>query len=267
MVNVDQPSSEQIARSRKLKRKLVIAIVLLVVVIGGLIGGAVYLYRTRVADVAAQGQSSSSLVNTTIADGESGSSSATPEKITSIPALSSLLGLTVDQAIANLGSSATVTSSAVATDEGNAAIVSLAKVTITTTDDDATSEPILYLYCNDQGSIIETYYSVDLSQLGTKFEDYGAVIGDTGTLTSYLKDAGLDTGSISLNAPDDSSITMKYTNSSSEKQLVGEEYTYSGDMSGTAVTHWELTVSYDYTLSNVTGTVTDTVRTLTILLR
>jgi hypothetical protein len=270
MINVSQPTSKQIARSRRLKRKLIIAIVLLVIVIGTLAVGAVYLYKTRVADVTTQNQiasTASSLADTTITDGESGSSSAIPEKITTIPTLSSLLGLTVDQAVANLGTSVAMTSSAAATDESNAAIVSLAKVTIATTGDDVTSGPTLYLYCNDQGSIIEVYYSVDLSQLGIKFEDYAAAVDDTVTLVSYLKDAGLEADATVLRVPDDSSITMKYTKSSDQKKLVGEEYTYSGDISGAALNHWELTLSYDYTLSNVTGTVDDTARTLTILFK
>ncbi len=191
-----------------------------------------------------------------------------------VPDLVNLLGLSVDEAIEEVGRGATITSERDITeevsdgedDEDVETQVVGRNVTVTLADESTDSSgnvPSLYFETDEDDIIVSVGYSTPVSLLNygdVAFED---IVQESHIIENLLVDAGLivDTGTIELPSVDD-----YRTYGDDGQTIVRESYTFSGSASDSdGVDHdWTCRLSYDYSTANVSNSLTDTIKLIQV---
>lgn len=192
--------------------------------------------------------------------------SGTTEKLVEAPDLASLLGLTQDEALAALGDGASVTATSAVAEEGSSIATSL---TVDLGDDAGAGSdseaPTVYLGLDANGLVVQAGYSVSISLLGYGSLSFSDAVEEEHLIEQTLAEAGvsIEEGSISL--PEDRTTYTTYDEDGTT--VLRENCSFSGTTEIDGVEHaWSARLLYDYTTSNATGDLEDTVCIVAIYL-
>lgn len=247
-------------RSRRVRRTL-IAIIVLLVLLGGAF--AYYAYHVVVesemlATERVQRESASNKQDT-IATDEGKDAQTTAVKTVSVPDLSAVLGMSLDEATAALAHGATVTSTRESEDEAVRT-----NVTLSLTEEPADSKtgiPAVYLGLDEDGAVIQAGYSTSSSSLGYGALSFADAVSSEHVVEKTLREAGVNVADGAAVLPDKASYSTYAANG---KTLTKERCSFSGavEVEGVACT-WSAVLSYDYATANLTGNLADdTVRVI-----
>ncbi len=255
---------EYMRRSRRTRRILIIVIVVLVVLLiaGGFLAYSLLATSQEEADEIVQENKELN----TIEEGATEDLSTTTVKTTSPPDLVSLLGLTQDEAIEKLQQGAQVTSTQEVNEENNP-IKTESRVVLTdeaaNANDSASGIPMVYLGLNEGGSIIQAGYSVATSALGYGSLSFTDAVVNEKIIQKTLAEAGVDIEDSAVSLPSDSAEYSTYADDGTT--LTREYCSFSGDTKIDGADHeWSAVLSYDYSIANATGNISDTVRVIYI---
>ncbi|WP_449316075.1 histone-lysine N-methyltransferase [Rubneribacter sp.] len=249
-------------KSRRM-RKILIAIVVLLVLLIGALGYFVWQWFQEsqlVAAQQAQEQQSSQEVGSLQQDqSETKDASTTVSKKTEAPSLTSLLGMTKDQAIESLKRGATETSSKEVNEEGNPVKTN---VTVALTDEPADTRsgtPTVYLGLNEEGAVVQAGYSAATASLGYGSLSFVDAVQNERIVEKTLQEAGVSVAEGSVELPADKSEYSEYA--SDGTTLVKESCSFSGTVEFNGAPHeWSSVLLYDYATANTSGNLADTVR-------
>lgn len=257
-------------KSRRMRVVLLVVSVILVLLMAALAYFA-FMLVNEARDVATKTAAQSSQV----ADGEGTlSESRSAVSHVSAPMLVGLLGMTQDEAVAQLGNGATVASSKEITEEtgegdDKKTEVVGASVTIALTDestDAGGNTPSVYLTLDKDGKITEAGYSTSVKALGYGDVSFASLVSDDHVVENTLEDAGVyvDEGSVTM--PENES---DYRTKTEDGVITLEQYTFSGEGAATdGVAHaWSLRLSYDYSAANVSNNLADTIKTIYVSIK
>lgn len=253
---------------RKSRRTRIMLTVVLVVLLA--LAVALAYYATQLfteANDAAQQTAARSDSSETPSSLASDSSEDDSQRHGNVPNLTGLLGLTVDDAVAQVGHGATKTSENDITEEtgkgddkktevvGKSVTVSLADETT----DNSGNAPTLYLECDKKGAIVRVGYSTSVASLNYDDMSFADIVQSGNIVENLLSDAGLPTedGTVELPAAED-----YRTYADDGTTIVQEAYTFSGTSKATdgAEHKWSCRLTYDYSAANVSGNLADTIK-------
>ncbi len=252
--------TEAQAKQRRSRRALKAMIALLVVVIVAVGAAGVYLVVTdsQRTELAAEDRTAST-------DAGTGSDASTPtESSTEVPNLATVVGATVDEAVAALGHGATVTNTN-EIDEEDSSVRSI--VTIELADeptDSRTGTPSVYLSLDESGAAIEVSYAAGMAQLGYGSMSFADAVEEAHAVETTLTAAGVPVQEGSVALPED---PTEYTTYGDDGSIRSERYSFTGatDVDGTTFS-WSVSLVYDYATTSSSGSIADTTRRLTLTL-
>ena len=273
--------SDEERKRRKNRNKLIVIVVILALLVVGCAVGGVYLVM--------QGDSSSdekqaqvSTDKEALQTAAKNDASTTTGKKVDVPALTKLVGLTQDEAVSLLGEGASVSASstksaAVKDDEaddeadedaedGAEEEEAETEVTVTLTGDSAglsSSNPKVYLTLDADDVVKRAGYCVSTDELGYDAQSFVDLVNSAHVIENTLAEAGLSVEEGTVAAPSDSAT---YTTKNSSDTITKESYSFSGTAKDAANTEfsWEAILLYDYSPSNSTGTIADTLRQISV---
>ncbi len=249
-------------KSRRMRVVLIIVTVILALLIAALVYFAFVLIR-EASDAASQSATYSGSAETEISAPDAGVVES--DSHGDVPDLVSLLGLTVDEAIEEVGRGASITAERDITEEsdddseaqvvGRSVTVALADETT----DSSGNTPSLYFETNEDDIIVSVGYSTPVSSLNYGDVSFDAIVRENYIVENLLTDAGIpvDAGTVELPSTDD------YRTYDDDGQTIAREsYTFSGTNSGTDGSEydWTCRLSYDYSAANVSGDLNDTIK-------
>lgn len=246
-------------KSRRMRKILIFLIVLAILIFAVLVYVSVQwvLEGQSVAEQLAEEETLEDVES--LAEDISDDSGAT-EKLVEVPDLASLLGLTQDEALAALGDGAVVASTSAVSEEGSSIATS---VTVELADDAAAADsdseaPTVYLGLDMDGLVVQAGYSVSISLLGYGSLSFSDAVEEEHVIEQTLAEAGvsIEEGSVSL--PEDRSTYTTYEEDG--ETVLRENCSFSGTVEIDGVEHaWSAKLLYDYTTSNASGDLEDTV--------
>ncbi|MDR2587611.1 MAG: hypothetical protein LBC23_05060 [Coriobacteriales bacterium] len=245
---------ESLARSKRTGVVLVIVILLLVAALAGLVYFGYTIFTESVTS-----DPGGIKPGTTIAPDEVEDPGAPGEiKIeeTSIPNLTGLFGLTIEEVKARLGDSFQLVKTDSATEETNPAVTQLATFSYTPSVSGAeagavsnTSLPTesIYASLDASGKVIDIYYVCDMQLLGYPEKSFDELLAGSETVAGVLASAGVEPRDFSYTPPNpEESISYDNPNSPNRK-VVKQTQIFSGRTSSDALpTVWTLTITYDF---------------------
>lgn len=268
---MEHTEPERVARANRTKRVLIIIMILLI--LAGIALG--YFAFRMVSENRPQDNDVALSVDTIDPDSIDQNSASGQEAVTSIPQLSHLFGLSVDEALISLGTDYQLASTKEVGEEENPEIVQLAEITYVggqTSED--TSEhtegtlvnaPHLYASLNAEGIILEVYYTCSMDLLGYPSSSFSTLTAESDTLISALKAVGITLENYDYAAPTIDQYTYYVDPAATEKVVSKEAFTFSGETGlDVAPKTWDVTITYDHTVSASTADVTDIVRMISI---
>ena len=246
-------------KSRRM-RKILIAVIVLVILILIALGVLTYAWMQESRNIAVQqvqSQAESELEESL--SGDVSDESDSTEKVTDVPDLVSLLGMTQDEVVEAVGSGATVTRESEVNEEGNPVKTS---VTIALTDEPADSRsgtPSVYLGLDEDGAVVKAGYSVATSSLGYGSLSFADAVETEHIIEETLAEAGVDIDSDDVELPEDRDSYTSYD--SDGTTVTKESCTFSGTAEIDGEEHeWSAQLLYDYTTANSSGNLADTLR-------
>lgn len=190
---------------------------------------------------------------------ETKDASTTVAKKTQVPSLTSLLGMTKDEAVTALKRGATETSSKEVNEEGNPVKTN---VTVALTDEPADTRsgtPTVYLGLNEEGKVIQAGYSAATASLGYGSLSFVDAVKNEHIVEKTLQEAGVSVPEGSVELPSDKSTYSEYA--SDGTTLVKETCSFSGTVEfGGAPHQWSSVLLYNYSTANTSGNLADTIR-------
>lgn len=243
-------------KSRKMRKILIAVAALLALLLVALAFCAALLIKedqTRAVQQAQSQQSDQALQQSEAKETAQGA------KKTDVPNLISLMGMTQDEAVETLAHGATVSASREVNEEGNPV---KSQATVTLTDEPAdtrTGTPTVYLFFDEEGSIIRAGYSAGTSSLGYGSLSFADAVENEHIVEDTLAETGLAVPEGSAVLPDDKASYATY--GSDGTTLTKESCTFSGTAEANGATYaWESVLLYDYTTANATGNLANTIR-------
>lgn len=249
-------------KSRRMRRILIVAIILLALVVAGLIYFGVQLFKEG-NSLGIQQALSTEQQTAEIKPDEAQDASTSTAKVTTVPDLVSLLGLTQEEAVTVLQHGAQVSSTRAVNEEGNP-IKTEARVALTAEPADSrTGTPTVYLGLDEAGKIIQAGYSASTTALGYGSLSFADAVRNEDIIQKTLAEAGVAVPEGAVELPEDSTA---YTTVDSDGKTVTKEYcSFSGEADVEGASHtWSAVLSYDYSMANASGNLADTVRTIFI---
>lgn len=255
---LDQMPEHQ-KRSRRMRRNLIIVALLLVALMAalGYFGWRLYQESLEVA----QQQTTSVTTEVEVAAGteevtaDTGSAST---KKTTVPNLLGLLGKTQDEAIAALGSGATVTLDSPITDESSPMMHRLTVVLTEEPVDTKSGAPTVYLGMDSEEKVVIAGYSAATASLGYGTLSFADVVTNQHVVEKTLSEAGLQLEEGTVVLPDSNTYS---TFADDGTTLVKEQCAFNGEASQSGTDYiWNSVLVYNYTAANATGNLADTVR-------
>lgn len=253
-------------KSRRMRIVLIVVSIVLVALIGALIYFAFTLVN-EASDVAYQTASRSDATTESPAALASDAQDDSGQQHGDVPALTSLFGKTVDDAVAEVGRGATVTSEKDIKEEtgkgddkktevvGKSVTVALADETT----DNSGNTPTLYLDCDKDGAIMRVGYSTSVASLNYADMSFADIVQEGNIVENLLTDAGLptDDGAVEMPAAED-----YRTYADDGTTIVQEAFGFSGTSTATdgSEHEWTCRLSYDYSAANVSGNLADTIK-------
>jgi hypothetical protein len=247
-------SDRERAKSKRTRVILVIVILLLVAALGGL----VYLGYTLYLESTAESPSGIKPGATVVPDGivdPSAPGEVTIEE-TSIPNLTGLFGLTIEEVKAKLGSDFQLIKTDSATEETNPAIKQLATFSYipsvsgdgaTTASSASLPTESIYASLDEGGKVIDIYYLCDMRLLGYPDKSFDELLASSDLVAGVLSSAGVEPMDFSYNPPNPEESVVYDNPNSENRKVVKQSQIFSGRISSeTLPTAWTLTVTYDF---------------------
>lgn len=251
-------------RSRRVRKVLIALIVVVVLAIVAVAGVTVYISLNQGSAATEQAEEQSAAADQAAmgAAGANDAVSATREGFEP-PAVAPLIGMTTDEAIAQIGHGATNVGEKEVDEEDNPVT---RIVTIELSDEPAdtrTGTPSVYLGLDEDGRCIEATFSTGLSQLGYAQMSFADAVSQARVVDNVLASAGVAVaeGAIALPANAADYTTYAADGTTVEKETFAFSGSYDADGSERA---WTATLTYDYPSATAGGAVTDAVRRITV---
>ena len=261
-----QPVPSHQRKSRRMRKILIVIVVLLVLLICalGYFAWQWFEQSQLVASQQVQEQQSSQEVGAMQQDqSETKDASTAVSKKTEVPALTALLGMTKDAAIADLKRGATETSAKEVNEEGNPVKTN---VTVALTDEPADTRsgtPTVYLGLDESGAVIQAGYSAATASLGYGSLSFVDAVQNEHIVEKTLQEAGVNVPEGSVELPTDKTAYSEYA--SDGTTLVKETSSFSGTVEFAGAPHeWSSVLLYNYTTANTSGNLADTIRIIYI---
>lgn len=256
------PQPEYMRKSKRMRKILLAVIIVLIalIVAGCVLGYQLFQTASTAATQQTQAQNVSSATFTD--EGATKDASTATAKTTTVPDLVSLLGLNTDQAIEAIQHGAQVTSSVEVNEEGNP-IRTEVRLGLSAEPSDAKSgTPTVYLSLDENGTIIQSGYSVGTSALGYGSLSFSDAISNEHLIEKTLDEAGLKVEEGSVVLPEDKMVYSTYASDGTTLTRENCSFEGTGVTSAGATLPWNAVLSYDYTTANATGNLADTIRTV-----
>ena len=256
----DVSMSPRMQEARKKRRVLWVLVILLIIVVGVVVYFMYRTYSSSQEDATHQAQEQVEApkeedIGDTLAD-DSGGAQA---KQTDVPNLTSVLGMTADEAVKEIGHGAMALPAREVKEEGNP-IKSTINVALNDEPiDSKTGAPMVYLGLDESGKIIQVGYSASASALGFGSLSFSDAVTNEHVIEKTLAKIGIDVPTGSAVLPADKKEYSTYA--SDGTTVTRERCSFEGDVDvdGKPCT-WSSVLSYDYTTQVVTGDLSDTVR-------
>lgn len=264
-------------KSRRTRKVLIALIIVVVIVIAAGIATVAVLSLQEGASANKQAMDDSA-VSGQLAIGETGADDAvvSADARVEVVNVASLLGLSRDDAIAQIGHGAQVTAEKAseedsegdgedaqaddAADEGGVATL----LTVSLQDDPSdtlTGVPTVYLGLDGDGAVVEASYSAGLSQLGYAAMRFADAVGVAKVVDQTLSAAGITVDSSAISLPEDAASYTTYDTDGTTVLRENCSFTGSTTVSDAPCT-WTADLAYDYSAAH--GDVTDAVRRITV---
>lgn len=248
-------------KSRRMRRVLWgVVIVLLVLLVAG---GVLVWQLLGVAQTTASQQAQTVAQDTTAinADEETKDASTATAKKTTVPVLTGLLGLSLDESIEQLQHGAQVSTTSEVNEEGNP-IKSQVRIVLTSEPADSRSgTPTVYLGLNEEGKVVQAGYSAATSSLGYGSLSFADAVRNEHVVEKTLNEAGVGVMEGTAQLPEDKA---SYSTYASDGTTLTKEYcSFAGEAGANGASHaWSAVLSYDYSMANATGNLANTIRTI-----
>lgn len=255
----DPMQSSRMQKSRKTRRKLAVVVVLLIVVIAALAVFMFHTFSSSQEEATHQAQEQVAEPKDELGGELANDASDSTVKLTEVPNLSKVFGMTTDEAIDWIGHGAIVTSNR-EVDEKDSDIKSNVSVALTEEPyDSKTGSPTVYLGLDEDGYVLQVGYSASAGALGFGELSFQDAVNNEHVIEATLAKIGVSVPMGSATLPEDKSEYSTYN--SDGKTVVRERCSFEGDteLDGVPCT-WSSVLSYDYTTQIVTGDLSDTVR-------
>lgn len=255
-----EEQSPGLVQSLKTRKKLIVIVVLVVLLIGGVCfaGVRLLLHSNAATDGS---QSKDGLVVSSASDATISSS-----KKVEVPHIIAAMGKTQDEAVAIIGHGAQALSSVEEDDEDSDIKTS---VTLVLNEDPAAPHsgyPSVTLGLDEDGKVIQVGYSAATSLLGYSGLSFADAITKQHVVENTLAEAGVSVAAGSLELPADKAEYSVYADDG--VTLAREKCSFSGavdESNGVSgVSTWSAVLQYDYSNSNVSGNLNDTIRIINI---
>lgn len=251
--------SEKVLQSHRMRKSLRVLIALLVIALCvlGYFGFRTLSQGQEEADHEAKEQIEAPKENITTSEGDDTVETAAQQA--DVPQLTGLLGKTSDEAIAEIGRGAFVSSNQKEKDKKSAIKTNLTVALADEPSDSKTGTPSVYLGLDKDGKIIQVGYSAAASALGFGSLSFADAVNGEHVIERTLQKIGVEVEDGVAKLPEDSS---KYvTHAADGKTVTKERCSFEGDVDVDGVPcTWSAVLSYDYTTQVITGNLSDTVR-------
>ena len=250
---------EYMRKSRRMRRILIVIIILLIAILAALAYFGTQLYEEATSSAVQQALTTEQETDAIAAD--DATASATTAKVTTVPDLVGILGLTQDEAVEKLQHGAQAAEPRAVNEEGNP-IKSEVRVALTAEPADSrTGTPTVYLGLDADGKIIQAGYSTSTSSLGYGSLSFKDAVVTENIIEKTLAEAGIPVPEDAVTLPED---PAEYTSVDTDGKTTTKEYcSFSGEVDIDGVPHtWSAVLSYDYAMANASDNLADTVRTI-----
>ena len=246
-------------KSKRTRKVLIVIVILLILLIGVVVYFGARVFKGSQEEAAQQAQEQVAAPKDNIAEGSGDDAVETAAKATDVPVLTSLLGKTTDEAVAEIGRGALITQNREVKEKGNKIKTTINVALTEEPADSKTGTPTVYLGLDKDGKIIQVGYSASASALGFGSLSFADAISNEHVVEKTLARIGVE-------IPEGSAVLPKKkdkysTYASDGATVVKERCSFNGDtqVNGTDC-EWSSVLSYDYTTQVVTGNLSDTVR-------
>lgn len=269
-------------RSRR-TRKVLIALIIVVVLAIVAVAVVVVLVSMRQGGEANDQAVSTSAAADQIALSQQGANdaAASTREGVEVPALSGLVGLGLDEAVAGVGHGAAIVADEPAEgddeaegEEGDAAeadaepeegaVARIVTVELTEEPTDTrTGTPTVYLGLDSEGTVVEASFSSGLSQLGYAPMSFADAVSSARVVDGVLAGAGVTADPASIALPADPAEYTTYAADGTTIQRESYAFTGTCDAAGQPCT-WTVELAYDYSAAASSGDVSSAVRRVTL---
>lgn len=256
----DEDVPEYLRKSRRTRKVLLGVVALLVVLALAVVAGVVQIVKIG-QEASVQQTQSVEQEASSITGSEATDAATVTAKKTNVPNLVSIMGMTQEQAIEQLGSGAQVTATSELNEEGNP-IKTEVRVALTEEPADSrTGTPTVYLGLNSDGKIIQAGYSTSTTSLGYGSLSFADAVQNEHIIEKTLVEAGVEVAEGTVSLPEDKTAYSTYDTDGTT--LTKEYCSFKGEAEVNGSTEeWSAVLSYDYAVANATGNLADTVRTV-----
>ena len=257
----DIEMSPRMQQAKKTRRRLLVLVILLIIVVGVVV---FFMYRTFSSsqeEAAQQAQQQIEEPKDSLASNPADDAGDAPAKLTDVPVITSLFGLTTDEAIEKIGHGALVTSNREVNEEGNPVKTNLNVALTDEPNDSKTGFPTVYLGLDQNGNVVQVGYSASASALGFGSLSFADAVNDEHVIEKTMAKVGVTVPEGSAVLPADKDEYSTYATDGTT--VTRERCSFEGDVdvNGAPCT-WSSVLSYDYTTQVVTGNLSDTVRVI-----
>lgn len=256
----DAEMSPRMQESRKRRRTLAILVAIVVLVIVGVAVFSVMTFSSSQEDAAHEAQQQQEAPKEQDMgdklDDDTGNASV---KLTDVPDLSPVLGMTSDDALKAIGHGAYITSNRDVDEKDNPIKKNLSVALVDEPGDSKTGSPTVYLALDKDGKVIQVGYSASAAALGFGSLSFVDAVSGEHVIEKTLGKIGVNVPEGSAVLPDDKKAYTTYDKDGTT--VVRERYSFEGDVdvNGTPCA-WSSVLSYDYKTQVLTGDLSDTVR-------
>ena len=254
-------------KSRRIRRILIVIMVLLVLLIGAIVYLGWQLFseaNLSASQQVQQLQSTETETESLQADPSATSDAATTTaKRTEVPDLLSILGLSESEAVTQLKRGASVVSTRDVSEEGSAIVKQETVALLEEPADSRSGTPTVYLGLNADGIVVSAGYSAATASLGYGSVSFSEAIEKEQIIQKTLAEAGVTISDDAIELPSDRSEYATYA--SDGTTVTAENCSFSGPVDINGETYeWSAVLTYNYTTSNATGNLADTIRIIDV---
>ena len=257
----DASMSPRMQKARTTRRTLVLLIILIILIIicVGVYSSILFNNSQEEAHHAEQEQVETP--KDSLASQPADDADDSTAKLTEVPKLTSLMGMTSDEAVKAIGHGAMALPARAVDEEGNPVKSS---VNVSLNDepiDSKTGAPMVYLGLDKDGKVIQVGYSASASALGFGSLSFADAVNNDHVIEKTFSEIGITVPEGSVALPADKKEYSTYA--SDGKTVTRERCSFEGEVEVNGVPCvWSAVLSYDYTTQMVTGNLSDTVRVI-----